>query len=308
MAKLKTIRASEPNSGIRAQAKRKLKAMALSFVKRVRSEMIASLETGGAAMDASLSNPQDPAVATRMKGYADILKTKERILRKTDINRLDDFVQSKLVDWLTEADGEARAFSKWFARALVSSTTASQRAALKAAGISPHFMRRRWAVPVGRQFVSPEAAEQIPKIVEESTNLITRMFARDVERLQDTIVQGIEKGQDVDSIKRLLVNCSGFTERRAELVAIDQTNKVHNAISTANSQAIGITEGTWVHVPGQFTSRESHIKMNGKRFKLSEGLFDPAVGKNVTPGSLPYCRCVYRSILPPDILDAMKDD
>lgn len=307
MAKPKTIRASEPNAGIRAQARKRLKALARAFTKRISAAMLEAV-AGHAlpAMDASLSNPQDPAVAARTKHYAAVLKSKESILRRTAINDLDDFVQSNLAHWMIDVDGEVKAFSKWFARAIVSTSTASQRAALKAAGVSPNFMSRRWRVPVGRQYVSPEAAEQIPKIVEQSTNLITRMFARDVERLQETIVAGIEKGQDIGAIQRLLVNCSGFTERRAELVAIDQTNKVHNAISTANSEALGITEGTWVHVPGQFTSRETHRDMNGKRFKLSEGLFDKTVGKKVVPGQLPYCRCVYRSILPPDILDAMK--
>ena len=52
-------------------------------------------------------------------------------------------------------------------------------------------------------------------------------------------------------------------------------------------------------MPGQKRSRETHRHdMNGKRFFISEGLYDPAVGRKVLPGELVCFRCVYRRILP----------
>ena len=30
------------------------------------------------------------------------------------------------------------------------------------------------------------------------------------------------------------------------------------------------------------------------RFNLDEGLYDPAVGRKVMTGELPFCRCVFR--------------
>lgn len=311
MARFKTVRASEPNAGVRAQAKKRLKTITRAFSRMVREDMLFFLlKDELPAMDASLSNPlrQDEETRRRMAAVAAVIRAHERQLRSVDIRRLDAYVQERLPAWLYAVDAEARAFAKWFARSLLSTTTASQRAALKAAGFTPNFMRRRWTVPVGRQYVSPQAAAALPEIVETATNLITRISERAVTQLQDTIVAGVESGQDIGAIQRVLATVGERTENRAELTAIDQVNKVSNAIAIANSQALGMTEGVWVHVPGKYTSRETHRDMNGKRFDLSVGLWDEGVQKNVLPGECPFCRCYYRSVIPKEIMDAMNDE
>ena len=94
----------------------------------------------------------------------------------------------------------------------------------------------------------------------------------------------------------------GFTEARAKRVALDQSIKVSQGIQRGNAEALGIKHAVWVHVPGRYSSRETHLAMDGKRFDLSEGLYDPAVGQNVTPGLLPFCRCIFRL----DISDILK--
>ena len=43
-----------------------------------------------------------------------------------------------------------------------------------------------------------------------------------------------------------------------------------------------------------YSSRQTHKAMDGKRFNLDEGLYDPAVGRKVMTGELPFCRCVFR--------------
>lgn len=103
-------------------------------------------------------------------------------------------------------------------------------------------------------------------------------------------------------LESTLAASQGFSAARAARVALDQSVKVSQAIQRENAKALGITEAIWVHVPGQYSSRPTHIAMNGKRFELSAGLWDEDVGMMVVPGQLPYCRCSLRTVLPPELL------
>ena len=77
--------------------------------------------------------------------------------------------------------------------------------------------------------------------------------------------------------------------------------KITTKVQTDNAIEAGFNEAIWVHVPGTYTSRVSHIHMNGKKFRLDEGMYDEDVGYNVMPGELINCRCVYKLIVPEDL-------
>ena len=73
-------------------------------------------------------------------------------------------------------------------------------------------------------------------------------------------------------------------------------NAAHQRI-VARMQSLGVTRGIWIHTSAGKTYRETHVKMDGKEFDLSKGLYDSAVGHNVFPGSEVNCRCTYRPII-----------
>ena len=112
--------------------------------------------------------------------------------------------------------------------------------------------------------------------------------------MQRSIIQG----RDVASLRDELQGRFGVTRNRAKLIARDQSNKAFQAIKRAENQQLGIKEGIWVHVPGTKSSRKTHMRMNGKRFKLNEGLYDSDVKRKVLPGELVACNCVYRAVIP----------
>lgn len=130
------------------------------------------------------------------------------------------------------------------------------------------------------------------------TGLITKMQADDLSRLRETMVEGIQNGQSMNDIETILKQSKGFTEARAKRVALDQSCKVNQSIQRANAKDLGIKSGFWVHIPGRYSSRPTHVDMNGKEFNLDEGLYDSAVEANVLPGQLPFCRCSFRLKLP----------
>ncbi len=140
--------------------------------------------------------------------------------------------------------------------------------------------------------------EIVPKIIQDQTTLITRLASEDLQRIQTAVVTSLDAGVNINDLEATLRGISGFSPRRAQLVAMDQTNKLNITVQRANDLSLGFTRAVWIHVPGEFTSRETHREFNGQEFDLQEGMYDIDVGHNVQCAELPYCRCVYRTIIP----------
>lgn len=132
-------------------------------------------------------------------------------------------------------------------------------------------------------------------------DLIKSIPVQELDAVAGIVQRGVQNGRDISYIQEELKKRFAKTNSRARTIAIDQTNKATQAIREAHDKAAGITEGIWDHVPGRKTSRETHVKMNGKRFKLygpDRGLYDSAVGRTVMPGELILCACTYRAVVP----------
>lgn len=201
---------------------------------------------------------------------------------------------------------EARRVSWWFVRQLLRVIPRAQRKALERAGVSKSIIRNRWSVPIIRgQFVAPTTAQQIPAFVDWSTNLITKMTSSAISRVQDEIAHGLDQGYSLSRLTARLYQVGGpaMDYERAKRVALDQSCKLNQFIQVENCKALGITEGVWIHVPGMFTSRATHRAMHGQRFSLQTGMYDSEVDDYVFPAQLPYCRCIYRPVLPDEILE-----
>lgn len=198
----------------------------------------------------------------------------------------------------------AKQVSRWYCRQLLRNISADQKRALKKAGISTAWLKQKWTVQIVRgQYVAPSVAAKIPEQVEANAALITKLCERSAQRVQNAIAEGISKGYNLSRLTEKINSLENMDEARAARVALDQSCKLNQFIQVENSKALGVKEGIWVHVPGQYESRASHMKMNGKKFDLEKGMYDPDVEDYVQPGELPYCRCCFKAILPGFLLD-----
>ena len=302
MAKPKTIAAIEPNVGLRNKLAKRITQICQALTKYAERQIVADLLDKGLLQDAP-AEPMGMDAAPELTPHERaLLAQARRSVRVNDpaaaVQHIDAYVAERLARWMIAAGENARAVSYWFVRAVAQNVTASQRRALTAAGISPAQLRERWSVPLVRQHVSPAAAKLVPEIVDTMTGLITKMQADDLSRLRETMVEGIQNGQSMNDIETILKQSKGFTEARAKRVALDQSCKVNQSIQRANAKDLGIKSGFWVHIPGRYSSRPTHVDMNGKEFNLDEGLYDSAVEANVLPGQLPFSRCSFRLKLP----------
>lgn len=187
--------------------------------------------------------------------------------------------------------------SKWLGKRAVEkvekTTTVSMKEAFKAAGFTVKFDKNR------------NINETTLGLIAENVNLITSIPRHYLSEVEGIVLRGLTMGRDYAYVAEELRKRYGISERRAAMIARDQLDKATQAIQRTRDKQLGITEGIWVHMPGQYTSRETHKgkHMNGQRFKLDgpeKGLYDPdpKVARKVLPGELICCRCSYRRVLP----------
>jgi SPP1 gp7 family putative phage head morphogenesis protein len=118
------------------------------------------------------------------------------------------------------------------------------------------------------------------------------------ERVAGAVRTCVTRGRDLRALEAELNDGLGITERRARMIARDQTDKVSMDLELQQSKEAGITQGIWQHQAASRKWRVSHTEMHGEVFDLAEGIYDPEEGRNVKPAELVNCRCTYRPVLP----------
>lgn len=209
------------------------------------------------------------------------------------LQQLIDAIKARFGRYISEWEAEEiDAIVSKFIGKIDKQTKAGLMANLKKAGIVIDF------------HISALHQPLLEEMVASNVNLIKSIAPKYFDKLTNVVIDSALKGRDMASIFQHIKDLNKVTERRAELIAIDQTNKATQALNVMQTKDIGIKKGIWIHIPGEKSSRKTHIAMNGKTFDLDEGLYDEDVGRNVLPGELPYCRCDFR----PDITELLTNE
>lgn len=209
------------------------------------------------------------------------------------LQQLIDAIKARFGRYISEWEAEELdAIASKFIGKIDKQTKAGLMANLKKAGIVIDF------------HISALHQPLLEEMVASNVNLIKSIAPKYFDKLTNVVIDSALKGRDMASIFQHIKDLNKVTERRAELIAIDQTNKATQALNVMQTKDIGIKKGIWIHIPGEKSSRKTHIAMNGKTFDLGEGLYDEDVDRNVLPGELPYCRCDFR----PDITELLANE
>lgn len=254
----KILRAVKPNAGIRAAYRRRLEGM----IDEMRRSVVWWLRAE--------YRRQEPRIAEDASPARDLEKRLKRLFRY----------------WLRRWDEKAEKLAREFVEGARRRSAKSMKAALRAAGFTVRFQSSRDLDSVTEAMIS------------WNVGLIKSIPRQYLEDVRGIVMRSVSMGRDVAFLVDELDKRYAVTRRRAKFIARDQANKATEAIKQARDKALGITEGVWVHIPGVKTSRHTHQAMNGKRFALAEGLYDPAVERKVLPGELPGCQCTYRAVIP----------
>lgn len=217
---------------------------------------------------------------------ARVLATSPLTMDAGPTDKLNAQLKAWAKKWQVKFDGVSVTLAKQFASKSFNATEASMRAALKQAGFTVTFRPTR---------ASMEAYKAVQA---ENVNLIRSIPAKYLTGVQSAVWSSVNRGADMATLSKKLTAEYGSTIERAALIARDQNNKAKATIETTRRLQLGITEAIWQHSSGGREPRPTHLAMNGKVFKLKEGMYDSEEQANVLPGQLINCRCTSRAIIP----------
>ena len=259
MKKPKTAKATRPNAGVEAAYRAKLQALV--------GEMHVSVDYW-----IKIGYKAHPP---RARALAEDASPAER-MRK---------VMRDLADrWLQRFEESAPRIAESYVKDIFKASGSAMRSSLKAAG---------WAVEFE---MTPSVRDAVNASMAENVGLIRSIPEQYLQRVEGAVMRSYSAGRDLQTLVGDIKNIYGVTQKRAVLIARDQSNKA-NAVATRTRQMeLGITEAIWMHSHGGKHPRPDHVAANGKRYKIAEGC--EISGEFVQPGEEINCRCASRPVLP----------
>lgn len=135
------------------------------------------------------------------------------------------------------------------------------------------------------------------KVSQEFNNtLISNIQAQYHERVFSAVMESLtspEKGkQGQVGIISALNEIGIKSNKRARLIARDQTAKVYSALNTDRMRQNGVTHFKWVHSSAGKTPRHTHVEKDGMIFSLDDPrLWEGPAADQGPPGHAINCRC-----------------
>lgn len=134
----------------------------------------------------------------------------------------------------------------------------------------------------------------------QNAKLIQSIPAQYLEQVQNIVMTNMRNGMRPSYIEEAIVKQFGITERRAKLIARDQTSKIQGDMNRIRQTNSGIEYFKWVTSQDERV-RHSHVAVAKRDVGYGEGVFKwsdlPVVdGVPTFPGQPINCRCVARPV------------
>ena len=139
----------------------------------------------------------------------------------------------------------------------------------------------------------PAALKQVVQsAIKENVALIKSICEKYHTQIEGSVMRSLQPGgRGLADVREFLDKYEGITDRRRDLIAMNQVRRVTSAIQVEKAKSAGVKEFVWRHSRGGAHPREIHERLDGKVFTLDNL---PVIDKDGTrglPGSLPNCRC-----------------
>ena len=145
--------------------------------------------------------------------------------------------------------------------------------------------------------------EALDRWVDDNVNLIVTIPRDTLGRMEEIVYNGWTNGVTTKAITEQIQHAYGISKSHARLIARDQTAKLNGQIAQKQQTDAGIEEYIWSTSKDQRV-RDSHRKLEGKRFKWSDPpIVDERTGRRCHPGEDYQCRCCALPVFNYDTLN-----
>ena len=189
--------------------------------------------------------------------------------------------------WLKDFNDAAPKLARWFALKNSRRSETALMKILKDAGITVKFT------------MTPQMRDAFEAVVAENVQLIRSIPEQYLTQVQGSVMRSVQAGRDLSIVAKDLQRNYGVSYRRAALISRDQNNKATAVMTRARQEHLGIEEAIWMHSHAGKKPRPTHLRNDGKRYKVAEGWYDPdpRVARRIWPGELINCRCTTKAIV-----------
>ena len=125
----------------------------------------------------------------------------------------------------------------------------------------------------------------------ENVSLIRSIPEEYFKKIESVVFTGTTQSNTAGSMIKQIQKIGSVTEKRAKLIARDQSSKLNSALVQQRSKSLGVEEYVW-RTAGDERVRDSHRTKNGKVFRWDDPPKDTG-----HPGQDIQCRCVAQPII-----------
>jgi SPP1 gp7 family putative phage head morphogenesis protein len=129
-------------------------------------------------------------------------------------------------------------------------------------------------------------AEKMAAANRANVELIKSIPSEYFDRIRVLVESNVDGGFRYEDIVDKIKEAGDITDRRADLIARDQTSKMNSAFNEARQTSLGIESYIWQGAADE-RERETHVANNGLTFR-----WDDPPAETGHPGEDVQCRCV----------------
>lgn len=158
----------------------------------------------------------------------------------------------------------------------------------------------------GINFIDPDVRDYLDIAIQDNVRLIQSIPDRYLSQVEQIVATNVRSGNRAAVIQRALSAQFGAAQKRAALIARDQTAKINGDLSARRQRAAGFTHFRWVTSRDQRV-RNRHDSLANRNTKYGKGIYrfdSPPLsdsGQPILPGQDYQCRCIAQPVLPSEI-------
>jgi len=186
--------------------------------------------------------------------------------------------------WLDRFNARADEIANYHVGRMFSTSDKALQNSLKDAG---------WAVDFK---MTKEMKDALNANIAANVGLIKSIPAQLLPQVEGIVMRSYSAGRDLKTMVDDIRALHPVSQKRAALIARDQSNKANAVVNRTRCLELGITEAKWMHSSAGKKPRASHVAAHGKVYDIAKGC--KIDGEYIQAGEKINCRCTYRAILP----------